>query len=136
MVQKRCQAKPACASVLRRNSFSHNDLDVLVLLDCYNDYCSGIRCIDFADRLTGVPLMPDKAQQRPVVAVHYCTDNSEADVIIALLRDRGIDAFTNAPIAHDVLPVSAGQLGEVQIYVDQKNAEQAIEIIDEAKTED
>ncbi len=80
--------------------------------------------------------MTDKPRQRPVVAVHYCADNNEADVIIALLRDRGIEAFTNAPIAHDVLPVSAGQLGEVQIYVDQKNAEEAIAIIDEAKTED
>lgn len=76
-----------------------------------------------------------KNEERPVVAVHYCVDNSEADVILALLRDRGIEGFTNAPASHDMLPVSVGALGEVQIYVDQKNAERAIEIIDEAKGE-
>jgi len=79
--------------------------------------------------------MAESPRQRPVVAVHYCTDNSEADVILALLRDRGIEGFTNAPIAHDVLPVSAGPLGEVRIYVDQSNAERAIQIIDEASAD-
>ncbi len=77
--------------------------------------------------------MAESPNQRPVVAVHYCSDNAEADVIIALLRDRDIEAFTNAPFAHDVLPVTAGELGKVQIYVDQQNAERAIQIIDEAK---
>lgn len=76
--------------------------------------------------------MADSPHQRPVVAVHYCADNAEADVVIALLRDRGIEAFTNAPFAHDVIPVTAGDLGKVQVYVDQKNAERAIQVIDEA----
>ena len=80
--------------------------------------------------------MLDANKKRSVVAVHFCADDAEAEVVVALLRDRGIDAFTNSQIAHNVLPIAAGKLGEVQILVDEANAERAIEVIDGAESDE
>ncbi len=76
--------------------------------------------------------MTDRSEERPVVAVRVCADDVEADVIMALLRDRGIESFPNSPLSHRVLPVAAGKLGQVTIYVDEALAEKAIQAIDES----
>lgn len=73
-----------------------------------------------------------RSGERPVVAVRICADDSEADVVMALLRDRGIESFSNSQLSHRVLPVAAGKLGEVTIYVDEAQAEKAVKAIEES----
>ena len=76
--------------------------------------------------------MARRSDERPVVAVRVCTDDTEADVIMALLRDRGIESFSNSQLSHRVLPVAAGKLGQVTIYVDEAQAEKAVKVIKES----
>jgi hypothetical protein len=76
--------------------------------------------------------MAHQSNERPVVAVRVCVDDKEADVVMALLRDRGIESFPSSQLSHRVLPVAAGALGEVTIYVDEAVAEKAIKTIKKA----
>ena len=74
--------------------------------------------------------MADEPQQRSVVPIHSCADDSEAEVVVALLRANDIESFPNSELPPSVLPV-AGPLGEVTIYVDPENRDRAIRIIEE-----
>lgn len=76
--------------------------------------------------------MATPADKRTVVLVHVCQDDAEAAVIASLLRDRGIECFPNSRLSHSILPVAAGALGEVGIYVDENKADEAITAIDES----
>jgi hypothetical protein len=73
--------------------------------------------------------MTDQARQRPVVPVHTCAAEEEAEVVVGLLRANDIESFPNSELPPSVLPV-AGPLGQVTIYVDESNRDRAIEIIE------
>ncbi len=73
--------------------------------------------------------MTDEPEKRTVVPVHMCAEDSEAEVVVALLRGNGIESFPNSELPPSVLPVS-GPLGQVTIYVDPENRDRAIEIIE------
>jgi hypothetical protein len=75
--------------------------------------------------------MTDEVSKRPVVPVHVCADDAEAEVVVALLRGRNIEAFPNSELPSSVFPV-AGPLGEVTIYVDEANRDSAILAIEES----
>lgn len=74
--------------------------------------------------------MSETEGKRPVVQVYVCSDDSEAEVVVSLLREFDIEAFETSDLSHDVFPVTAGELGQVGVYVDEENAESAIEIIE------
>lgn len=73
-------------------------------------------------------------QGRPMVPVHVCWSDWEAEVIIGLLRAHGIGAQANSEIPHSVLPTTADGLGEIQILVNQEDAARARDIIQEQKS--
>jgi hypothetical protein len=73
--------------------------------------------------------MAEEPHQRTVVPVHTCAEDSEAEVVIALLRSHEIESFPNSELPPTVLPV-AGPLGQVTIYVDPDNRDRAIQIIE------
>lgn len=72
-------------------------------------------------------------QGRPMVPVHVCWSDWEAEVIIGLLRAHEIDAQANSEIPHSVLPTTADGLGEIQILVVQEDAVRARDVIQEHK---
>jgi len=80
--------------------------------------------------------MTESEGKRPVVQVYVCSDDSEAEVVVSLLREFDIEAFRSSDLSHDVFPVTAGELGEVAVYVDEDNAESAIEIIEKRLSAD
>lgn len=69
----------------------------------------------------------------PLVPVHLCWSDWEAEVIIGLLRAHDIEARANSEIPHSVLPMTADGLGEVQILVGKEDALRARDIIQEQK---
>lgn len=70
---------------------------------------------------------------RPVVPVHECYDDGEAEVVIALLREYGIEGIANSEVPHSVLPVTADGLGKVRVLVDEDVAEKARDIISKSQ---
>ena len=79
--------------------------------------------------------MSDAEMERPVVPVHVCYDDGEAEIVIGLLRSHGIEGIANSEVPHSVLPVTVDGLGKVQVLVDEKVAERAREIIAEREQE-
>ena len=73
--------------------------------------------------------MAEQESERSVVPVHECYDDGEAEVVIALLRDHGIEGIANSEVPHSVLPITAAGLGKVLVLVDENIAEQARTII-------
>ena len=67
------------------------------------------------------------------MSLHECYDDGEAEVVIALLRDRGIEGFANSEVPHSVLPITANGLGKVTVLVDEDLAEEAQSIIAEQR---
>ena len=53
----------------------------------------------------------------PLITVYECWSDAEAEVVIGLLRSRGIVGMANSEIPHSVLPVVADGLGRVEIQV-------------------
>ena len=76
--------------------------------------------------------MAERENERPVVAVHECYNDGEAEVVIALLRDHGIEAIANSEVPHSVLPITADGLGKVLVLVDSDIAEKARDIISQS----
>lgn len=74
------------------------------------------------------------ADGRPMVPVHVCWSDWEAEVIIGLLRAHDIGAQANSEIPHAVLPTTADGLGEIQILVIQEDALRARDVIQEQKS--
>ena len=68
---------------------------------------------------------------RPVVTVHECWSDGEANIILSVLRDGGIEGQVNSEITHSVFPVKTAGLGRVRVLVDEDLAERATEIIEE-----
>ena len=77
--------------------------------------------------------MTEQESERTVVPVHECYDDGEAEVVIALLRDHGIEGFANSEVPHSVLPITADGLGKVTVLVDGEIAEKARSIIAERR---
>ena len=75
----------------------------------------------------------EQERERRVVPVHECYDDGEAEVVIALLRDHGIEGYANSEVPHSVLPITADGLGKVTVLVDQDFAEKARSIIAEQR---
>jgi hypothetical protein len=69
---------------------------------------------------------------RPEVPVHVCWNDTEAEVIIGLLRAHDIEASANSAVPHSVLPLTANGLGEVSVLVREGDAARAREIIRDA----
>ncbi len=78
--------------------------------------------------------MSEQEGERPVVPVHECYDDGEAEVVIALLRDHGIEGIANSEVPHSVLPITADGLGKVSVLVDEDTADKARSIISESLT--
>ena len=77
--------------------------------------------------------MSEQESGGPVVAVHECYDDGEAEVVIALLRHYGIEGFANSEVPHSVLPITANGLGRVRVLVAEGLAETALSIIAEQR---
>ena len=76
--------------------------------------------------------MAEEGHKRPVVTVHECYNDGEAEIVLALLRDRGIEGFANSEVPHSILPLTTDGLGKVSILVDEDLAEKARAIISES----
>lgn len=74
--------------------------------------------------------MTDDHDERPVLPVYVCSDDSEAESVIALLRDHGIEGIPSSELSHSVFPVTASELGQVTILVDEDKADKARSIIE------
>lgn len=76
--------------------------------------------------------MSDEPKQRPVVPVHTCAEDSEAEIVVGLLRGRDIESFQTSELPPEVFPLAAGPLGQVTIWVDEANRDRAILVIEES----
>ena len=77
--------------------------------------------------------MSEQESGRSIVPVHECWDDGEAEVVIALLRDRGIEGIANSEVPHSVWPLTTDGLGKVTVLVDEDLAEKARSIIAEQR---
>jgi len=66
---------------------------------------------------------------KPVVAVHECYSDGEAEVVAGVLRSENIEAIVKSDPPHSVLPVTAGRFGRVRVYVEEDTAERAREVL-------
>ena len=73
---------------------------------------------------------------RPLVPVHECWNDSEADVVISCLSAHGIQAWANSEVPHSVLPLNIDGLGKVQVMVPEEDAEAADAILRERQGAD
>ncbi len=72
-----------------------------------------------------------KAEQPGMVTVHSCWTDSEAAILVSVLRDHGIEAEVNSRVPHSVLPLTVDGLGEIQVMVAKDRAEEALELLEE-----
>lgn len=66
-----------------------------------------------------------------LITVYECWSDSEAEVVIGLLRSRGLEGTANSEVPHSVLPLMADGLGRVEIRVAVKDGENARSILKE-----
>ena len=66
---------------------------------------------------------------RPMIAVHTCWNDAEAEIVIGFLRVHDIEARANSEIPHSILPLTTDGLGEIQVLVSEEDAALAREII-------
>ena len=69
--------------------------------------------------------MSEHEEHHGLVAVHACTHDEEASIVIAFLEQNGITARVQTELPHSVLPVS----GDCEIYVHEDDAAAARELI-------
>ena len=67
----------------------------------------------------------------PLITVYECWSDAEAEVVIGLLRSRGIVGMANSEVLHSVLPVVADGLGRVEIHVSPADEATALTILAE-----
>ena len=70
-------------------------------------------------------------QEKPLKELHSVWGQSEADVIKALLESHGISSVFRGRILHSIYPLSVNGLGEIKIFVLEKDYEAAKSILDE-----
>jgi hypothetical protein len=63
------------------------------------------------------------------VKVYQCANEVEAQVLLQLLKSAGISCLLNSDVPASLYPLSAGALGEVDLLVDEEQAEQAKELL-------
>ena len=63
------------------------------------------------------------------VPIHVCWNDSEAQIVISILRENGIEAFSNSEVPHSVLPVTADGLGKVEVMVEEHEADKARQLL-------
>ncbi len=66
---------------------------------------------------------------RPMAPVHVCWSDSEAEIVVSVLRDYGIEALINSEVPHSVLPFTANGLGKVTVLVAEDVAAEASRIL-------
>lgn len=66
---------------------------------------------------------------KPIVVVHQCYSDGEAEVVAGVLRSENIEAFVKSDPPHSVLPVTAGRFGRVLVYVAEEEEERAREVL-------
>ena len=71
------------------------------------------------------------ANERPLVPIHVCWSDDEANIVVSVLRDGGIESRTNSEVPHNVLPITTAGLGKVEVLVEQEFAEEARRVIEE-----
>ena len=69
----------------------------------------------------------------PLVTVYECWNDAEAEVVIGLLRSRGIEGIANSEVPHSVLPIMADGLGRVEIRVAVADEEKARAVLAEQR---
>ncbi len=67
--------------------------------------------------------------QKPLVPVHVCWDDHEADIIVSVLLDGGIEAVLNSEVPHSVLPIKTAGLGKVEVLVREAELAEAERVI-------
>jgi len=63
------------------------------------------------------------------IKVYQCANEVEAQVLLQLLKSAGISCLLNSDVPPSIYPLSAGALGEVELLVDEEQAEQAKELL-------
>lgn len=74
-------------------------------------------------------MTPDE-KARSWVSVHSCWNDQEAEIILSVLREHGIEARANSAVPHSILPIMADGLGKVDILVETPQDEEARAILD------
>ncbi len=72
---------------------------------------------------------------RPLIRVETCNNYQEAAIVLSYLESRGISARSNSEIPHAILPITVGELGAVEIMVEQQDAERARRLLRERREE-
>lgn len=67
--------------------------------------------------------------ERPMVCVHECWNDNEADVVVSVLRAYGIEALANSEVPHSIMPLTANGLGKVSVLVGEETAVEARKIL-------
>jgi hypothetical protein len=63
------------------------------------------------------------------VRVYQCANEMEAQMLSQLLESEGISCLLNSDVPPSIYPVTAGALGEIDLLVDEEQAEQAKELL-------
>ncbi len=69
----------------------------------------------------------------PLVPIHVCWNDTEAEIVMSVLREYGIEAHSNSEVSHSVFPIVADGLGQVEVLVEQQQAGQARAILERAQ---
>jgi len=70
---------------------------------------------------------------RPMVSVHQCWTDGEAEVLLALLREHNIEGRANSAVPREVMPFTIDGLGKIDIFVPEDDAESARAAIAESQ---
>lgn len=62
---------------------------------------------------------------RPMVSVHQCWTDGEAEVLLSVLREHNIEGRANSEVPHNIMPLTVDGLGKIDIYVPEDDAEAA-----------
>ena len=63
--------------------------------------------------------------EKPLLPAHVCWNDQEANVIISVLRDAGIEGRANSEVPHSVLPIKTAGLGKVEVLVRENDLDAA-----------
>ncbi|MCP4643842.1 MAG: hypothetical protein GY851_25595 [bacterium] len=65
----------------------------------------------------------------PLVPIHECWTDSEAEIVVAALRAHGVTAVANSEVPHSILPLTVDGLGKIQILVTSDVEAEACQIL-------
>jgi hypothetical protein len=99
---------------------------------CGSEYEAGVEsCTDCDSPLVERPPLenPDADPDATLVEICEASGDKEAFVIRGLLESEGIWCSLGSDIPHTVLPINVDGLGTVRIFVSEKDAERAVQLI-------